>query len=201
MRSDIYPLQQFSTDFKAIPEVAQKVADFNDLDPRSARRLRLLAEELICMLPPLLIYGDGSFWIENDGSRYELHLYVAPRDKTEYDVEKILSVAKSGRNDAAKGILGKLTVGIEYMLKNRAKLAKDDPYGAMKMGASDYDEDQIWSLGDYRSGLDAEASEPEVKERWDELEKSILASLADDVTVGIIRNKIHIVVKKDFAAH
>ena len=196
MRSDTYPLQQFSTDFKAIPEVAQKVADFNELDSRAARRLRLLSEELICMLPPLLIYGDGSFWIENEGSRYELHLCVAPKDKVEYDIDKILSVAKSGKNDAAKGILGKLTVGIEYMLKNRAKLAKDDPYGAMKMGAADYDEDRIWSLSDYRSGLDAEPAA--AKESWDELEKSILASLADDVTVGIIRSKIHIAVKKDF---
>lgn len=196
MRSDTYPLQQFSTDFKAIPEMAEKAAAYNELDKRSAQRLRLLSEELICMLPPLLIYGDGSFWIESEGSRYELHLCVAPKDKVEYDVDKILSVAKSGKNDAAKGILGKLTVGIEYMLKNRAKLAKDDPYGAMKMGATDYDEDQIWSLNDYRLGLDAE---PEAaKESWDELEKSIIANLADDVTVGIIRNKIHIVVKKDF---
>ena len=74
MRSDTYPLQQFSTDFKAIPEVAQKVADFNELDPRAARRLRLLSEELICMLPPLLIYGDGSFWICFSASRITVRL-------------------------------------------------------------------------------------------------------------------------------
>ena len=198
MKSNIYPLQQFCTDFRKIPEEAEKVAKYNNLDERSARRLRLLAEELICMLPPLLIYGEGSFWIENNDNKYELHLYVHPTDEIEYDVKKILSLSSTGKNSEAKGLLHRMTVTIQLMLKNRAKLAKDDPYGSFKAGVSDYDESQIWSLVDYKNGLNSEIEEPEKKEEWDELEKSIIANLADDVTVGIIGGKIHIVVKKEF---
>ena len=150
------------------------------------------------MLPPLLIYGEGSFWIENNDNKYELHLYVHPTDEIEYDVKKILSLSSTGKNSEAKGLLHRMTVTIQLMLKNRAKLAKDDPYGSFKAGVSDYDESQIWSLVDYKNGLNSEIEEPEKKEEWDELEKSIIANLADDVTVGIIGGKIHIVVKKEF---
>ena len=198
MKSNIYSLQQFCTDFRKIPEEAEKVAKYNNLDDKAARRLRLLAEELICMLPPLLIYGEGSFWIENDGPEYELHLYVQPKDAIEYDVSKILSLSSTGKNSEAKGILHRLTVSLQLMMKKRAKQAKDDPYGSFKAGVSDYDENQIWSLVDYKNGLNSEVSEPEKQEQWDELEKSIIANIADDVTVGIIGGKIHIVVKKKF---
>lgn len=198
MKSNIYLLQQFCTDFRKIPAEAEKVANYNNLDEKSALRLRLLAEELICMLPPLLIYGEGSFWIENDGNDYELHLYVQPKDPVDFDVNKLLSLSSTGKNAEAKGIIHRLTVALQLMMKKRAKQAKDDPYGSFKAGVSDYDENQIWSLVDYKNGLNSEVSEPEQKEQWDELEKSIIANLADDVTVGIIGGKIHIVVKKSF---
>ena len=49
-----------------------------------------------------------------------------------------------------------------------------------------------WSLSNYRSGTKEETKE------WDELEKSIIAKLADDVIVGIIGEKVEIVIKKKF---
>ncbi|MCR5142758.1 MAG: hypothetical protein K6C68_09570 [Ruminococcus sp.] len=61
MRSDIYELDRLSSDYRAIPAEAEKVAVYNGLDKKSTLRLRLLAEEMICMLPQLLIYGKGRF--------------------------------------------------------------------------------------------------------------------------------------------
>ena len=48
-----------------------------------------------------------------------------------------------------------------------------------------------WSLVKYK---EAEKNEDE----WDELEKSIIANLADDVVVGIKGKKVDIIVKKKF---
>ena len=61
VKSNIYTLKKLKEDFSNIPAEAEKVANYNDLDKKSALRLRLLAEELVGMLPKLLIYGSGSF--------------------------------------------------------------------------------------------------------------------------------------------
>ena len=50
-----------------------------------------------------------------------------------------------------------------------------------------------WSLNNYRNVVHEENVED-----WDELEKSIIASLADDVIVGVKGKKASIVVVKKF---
>ena len=49
-----------------------------------------------------------------------------------------------------------------------------------------------WSLDNYRNAVSKE------KEKYDELEKSIVANLADDVVVGIKGKQVEIVVVKKF---
>ena len=201
MRSDIYELDRLSSDYRAIPAEAEKVAVYNGLDKKSTLRLRLLAEEMICMLPQLLIYGKGRFWIENKGSSYELHLSVTPYDMNASDRDKILSVSKSGKNAAVKGIIGKICASVEIMLENKAKLAVTDPYGFYAMGAASIDpitDEMAWSLMNYINAFDSEEEKQNRSEAWDELEKSIIANLADDVVVGVLNGKVDIVVKKKF---
>ena len=51
----------------------------------------------------------------------------------------------------------------------------------------------MWNLEQYKQQAKAET------EAWDELEKSVLASVADDVTVGVKGNRAEIVIVKNFA--
>ncbi len=201
MRSDIYELDRLSSDYRAIPAEAEKVAEYTGLDNKKALRLRLLAEEMICMLPQLLIYGKGKFWIENEGSSYELHLSVTPYDMSASDRDKILSVSKSGKNAAAVGIIGKIVNAVEILMSDRAKLAKEDPYRFFMMGATNINpisDNMAWSLMSYKNAFDSEEEMQNKAEAWDELEKSIIANLADDVIVGVLNGKVDIVVKKKF---
>ena len=204
MKTDVYVLQKGENDNRNIPAVAEKVGRYNDLDPKSALRLRLLSEEMICMLPQLLKFGEGEFWMENKGPNYELHLRVTPDDELDMDMEKILSISKSGRNAAATGIINKIIVAVEYMLNENAKIAKDDPY-FYSMGMMDdpvymmgYNGSMAWSLMSYRNNVGEDEDKPEREEAWDELEKSIIANLADDVIVGIKGGVIDITIKKKF---
>lgn len=49
----------------------------------------------------------------------------------------------------------------------------------------------MWSLCDYRNSLeDAVIDNEACKEAWDELEKSIVANIANDVLVGVKGNKV-----------
>lgn len=198
MRSNVYILQHAESDSRSIPKEAEKVALYNDLDNKAALRLRLLAEELICMLPQLLSYGTGKFWIENEGSDFELHLIVTINKSQEYDIDRILSVSSDGKNAAAKGILGKIIVAVESMVGKNEKQADYDPYGVWTRGLADYDEDTIWSLEAYKDALSDSDTQQEYSEDWDELEKSIIANIADDVKVGVSGGKINIVISKTF---
>ena len=49
-----------------------------------------------------------------------------------------------------------------------------------------------WTLSRYKD------AQRDNEEPWDELEKSIIANLADDVTVAVKGNNVEIVITKDF---
>jgi hypothetical protein len=50
----------------------------------------------------------------------------------------------------------------------------------------------------YRESLENETAKTEKSEEWDELEKSVIANMADDVTVSVTGRKVDIIVKKGF---
>lgn len=57
----------------------------------------------------------------------------------------------------------------------------------------------MWSLQIYRDRISAEADhsdEPEISEAWDELQRSIIANLADDVQVGIRGGRVKMIVSR-----
>ena len=193
MRSDIYKFTKNMSDFSVILEEAEKTAVYNNLDERQARRLRLMSEELICMLPELLEYGSGEFWIENDGMEFELHVALRVENFMNLDRDKILSVSKSGKNAAAVGILNKIRIAAEVMMIGYSEVAANGGCEFYEMGVMNnyMNYTNSWSLESYRE-------QAKGNEAWDELEKSIIANLADDVTVGIIGNNVDIVVKKNF---
>ena len=184
--------------FCVIPQEAEAAAEYIGLDSKTTLRLRLLSEELICMLPQLLSYGAGKFWIEWTGRDYELHLNVTIDKTHDYDVDRILAVSSSGQNAAAKGIIGKMIVAVESMLGKNENSIDDDPYGVWRRGLADYDEETIWSLEAYKDAFSSENAKQEYSDDWDELERSIIANLADEVRVGVRGGKIDIVVLKSF---
>lgn len=53
----------------------------------------------------------------------------------------------------------------------------------------------IWSLNQYKSST---AADPEKKEEWDELEKSVLAKVADEIEIGISGGFVEMIVYKEF---
>ena len=193
MKSDVHELTKSMDDFRIIPEEAEKTARYNDLDEHQAKRLRLLSEELIGMLPELLEYGKGTFWIENDGPSFELHVSVKVENFMNIDRDKILSLSKSGKNAAAVGIINKIRIATELMMIGYSEVARYEGCDFYEMGVlNNYPEySRAWSLGSYKEQANAD-------HQWDELEKSIIAKLADDVIVGIIGNKVEIVIKKSF---
>ncbi len=186
----------------------EKVTEYNGLDTKKALRLRLLAEELCGMLPGLVNSFDGIFWAENNGADYELHVELEADNISFEKKDELIAVSKSGKNAAAKGIMGKIRAVAESMILAAADpaiavptdeyydchgynigLGYVDPMIAVETGYS-----YSWSLYSYKTTVEEKHSEGE----HDELERSIVAKLADDIIVGVRGRKVEIVLKKAF---
>ena len=207
MKSNICKLNKDLTCLEAVLAEVEKVTTYNALEDKKALRLRLLAEELCGMLPGLVENFNGEFWAENEGDNYELHVELKADDMSIDLRDELISVSKSGKNAAAKGIMGKIRAVAETML-----LAASDPtlqalpagefydYHGYNMGfgyiAPEMEAElgciYTWSLFNYKTAVEDKEDE------YAELERSIVAKLADDIIVGVRGKNVEIVVKKSF---
>ena len=208
MKSNICKLNEDLTCLETVLSEVEKVTEYNGLEDKKALRLRLLAEELCGMLPGLVENFSGEFWAENDGDNYELHVELKAEDMNVELRDELISVSKSGKNAAAKGIMGKIRAVAETML-----LAAFDPsvpapvpegefydgygfnmgFGYMNSTLS-HESGYLysWSLCNYKTAIN------DKDDAYAELERSIVAKLADDIIVGVRGNNVEIVVKKSF---
>jgi hypothetical protein len=207
LKSNICKLNKDLTCLEEVLGEVEKVTKYNGLEDKKALRLRLLAEELCGMLPGLVENFSGEFWAENEGEAYELHVELKADDMSIDLRDELISVSKSGKNAAAKGIMGKIRAVAETML-----LVASDPslsvpageyydYCGYNMGfgyidpvlAMETGYVYSWSLCNYKTAVE------EKEDEYAELERSIVAKLADDIIVGVRGKNVEIVVKKSFA--
>lgn len=197
MKSNICSLTGQDGEMKAVLQEVEKCTSYNQLSRKSALRARLLAEELVGMLPALLENAEGSFWIENDGSKYELHVSVKAKETDFFTREKLLAVSTSGKNEANRGIMGKIRAAAELMLFPVGDDLMVNDFAGFEVDPS-MAFSRAWSLRQYENQISRQAESDEKAEAWDELEKSIIAKLAEDVVVGIRGKKVDIIVRKEF---
>ncbi len=174
------------------------------LDKRDALRLDLLVEETLGMVKNMLEDFYGQLWFTADGKACEIHFEAT----SDMDVEKrqeLLSVSSTGKNTATRGFMAKLGEVISGALHGFGRTM--DAYGqeTVKYGIvhspspmmGNADMMTVWTLQTYRDGLD-QACDDEAEAALDELEKSIVAKLADDILVGVKGDRINLVIKKQF---
>lgn len=190
----------------AIRYLGDEFAKKNALTPRDTLRLTLLTEETLGMVRAMVDEFYGQLWFVGEPGKCEIHLQAtAPMDQDKK--YELLSVSRSGKNVAAKGFMGRLGEVISNTLYNFGRVV--DVYGQESMeygmmvppgieSPTVYDMTPVWTLNNYRKELDdSRAENAEADEAWDELEKSIVANLADDVVVGVKGDCIELVIVKN----
>jgi len=191
---------------EAALQEAEKFAAYNGLDRKGTLRLRLLAEEALGMLGAITDRFQGEFWMESaSGNVCKLHMMI----KTEMDYEKrkeLIDASTNKKNAAYVGIMGKIREFIEasayadatqrdesWQDVNRLEFftmgmldAQAAPGSPINTGG------YVWSMDQYKTSVRKEKNE----DAWDELEKSIIANLADEVRVSVKGNKAELVIEK-----
>lgn len=196
MKSNVCTIKKGGIGLENILAEVEKVTAYNELPHKEALRVRLLAEELTGMLPELVRNFDGVFWMQNEGTCYELHVELSVEGMSKEKKASLVAVSASKKNAAATGFMGK----IREIAENMLLYSEEDPGMAMASYQYMYDYNidlhytYAWTLDRYNE----QRAEKAAGEEWDELEKSIVAKLADDVIVGVRGNCVDIIIKKTF---
>lgn len=199
MRSNICKIEKGTKDLDAILKESEKVAEYNALSHKQSLQLRLLCEEIDGMLPNIIDDFDGEFWIDFENGVCKLNVAIQIPEFNSEKKEALIGIAKNKKNSSAVGIAGKIRDAIENFFLD------EDGMGVLPwssetfcLGAG-YPEgvncSYYWRLQEYKSSVKEETQ----AEAWDELEKSVIASAADDVIVGVKGKKATIIIVKKFA--
>ena len=186
--------------------MTEKAASLFNLDGKNRLRARLLAEELLSMSRSVAGQFTADYWIdlEEDTRKFTIHLEA--QTQLDYSArQEFLSVSTTGKNAASVGIMDKIRGIFEaglYSIEESFQLQAEHGTGMLSYGALGAIDDGMseavyaWSMQKYKQ--DIEAAKNDAPEAWDELEKSIIANIADDVSVGVLRDKVTLTVSKKF---
>ena len=194
MKTDVITISSRGAHMEAALEQAEKMAAYKGLSRKNALHLRLLTEEMMGMMRSIAGDVEGKYWIEDEKDVFQLHLKVNT-SMTEEKREKLIAASTSGQNEASKGIMGKIRAFFEP--------AEDNPLfvTSMMLDGPEGLNDTTWSMYEYRERLEQYIKEQRsgAAEAWDELEKSVVSHVADDVKVSIRGRDVEMTIFKKMA--
>ena len=167
-------------------------------------RLRLLAEELIGMLRGIAGSVEAIYQAEQEKQSFTLCLRADVNMSMELR-RQLLAASSSGKNAAARGLMGRIRNMVAAFIlfeKGDSTLPSGLSMGLMSMGSPTVyrsGDAYAWTLKRYMCEVrSSQEQNEEAAEAWDELEKSIVANLADDVSVKIEGSYVEIAITKAF---
>lgn len=200
MKTDVVVVSTNGAGMEEALNQAEKIGEYKNLSSKSTLHLRLLAEELMGLMRSITGEKSGQFWIEDDDGTYMLHLLVDTRMNT-VKREKLLNTSTSGKNAYAKGIMGRLR---DFFDRNADQDVVAFTNPIMMSGVYDNAQDILhdveWSMVKYREDIYSTKDEnAEHAAAWDELEKSVITHVADEIKVFIHNQQAEMVVYKKLA--
>jgi len=178
-------------------EILRDFADRNGITGRDSQYLRLLTEETLGMANQLLKDFDGEIWLETIPSGYEINLEADVRES---------GAEKASPAVPPAGFMARIAelMNCSYVFEHVAEMPEDlagmlPDY--MSYGIRQEDESPAWagrwSLSAWRFSLqERQKADPGAALVLAELEKSIVARLADEVTVGIRGHRVRLVITR-----
>lgn len=199
MKSNICKIDNGTKDLAAILKESEKVAEYNELTHKQSMQLRLICEEIDGMLPNIIDDFNGELWIEYEEGVCKVNISLRFDEFSTEKKKELVNIARNKKNAAAIGIVGRIRSALENMFLDEDNFRGLDASAESFYVSTEYysqmDYSRFWSLDQYRSSVKKDKQ----SEAWDELEKSVLASVADDVIVGVKGTQADIIIVKKFA--
>lgn len=183
----------------------EKLGIESSLGRKENLRLRLLAEELIGLLRGIAGSVEALYQASCLDGAFALRLSADIVMNQEMR-KQLLAASTTGKNSAARGFMGRLREMVAIVLLPGTpgiSALSGLSLGLMSMGSpggyTAGDKSYVWSMNRYISEVKNNADEnEEAAAAWDELERSIVANLADEVSVRIVGSSVEITIAKTF---
>lgn len=209
MKTDQIFISSKNLRYEEVMEITEDFTSELGLGKHEAARIRLLVEETLGMVQIMAEEFIAYISLEAEDNQVKINLDV----KTDMDYSKkqeLLSVSKSGKNTAARSFMGQIGEFFEKSLMNfsgmtgvtedyKKGMVSYDEMG-LGTGVENIDASFVWSLYQYKNTLATEegTSEDDInQEILNELEKSIVAKIADDVIVGVKKDRANLTIIKN----
>ena len=182
----------------------EKFGKDSGLSRKEILRLRLLAEELFGLMRGIAGDVAGYYRVERESMNFMLHLRASVSLTKE--MRQQFAAVSSTDKSAPKGFMDRMRDMIGVMLlPTETGTESAAPEGVMGLGMSLSEIRQAqntpyqWSMNKYKTELShSKEQSSESSEAWDELEKSIIANIADEIGLNIIGSSVEITVVKEF---
>ena len=183
----------------------EKLGLDSGLSHKENLRLRLLAEELIGLLRGISGDVEADYQARQEGQKFVLSLNADVR-MTQDMRKQLLAASSSGKNSAARGFMGRLREMVAAILlpeNGDSDEVSGLALGLMSLGGPARYTAGVnayaWSMSKYMSEVrSSREADEDAADAWDELEKSIVANLADEVSVKIVGSAVEISIAKAF---
>jgi len=191
MKTEVMIISNKGNSMESALAQAESAAEQLKLTGKEILHLRLLAEEMMNMMRSIHSQHVAQFWIEGTDQEYALHLKTITLLDAKQRAQ-LLAASTSGKNEAHRGLMGKI----------RAFFAPtpvdETPAYLAEAIAKDPNGDLTWSMDSYRGRLiENKDTASAAHEEWDELEKSVVSHLADNVKIRIRDNcEVELVIQK-----
>ena len=199
MRSNVCKIENGTNDLAAILKESERVAEYNGLNHKQTMQLRLLCEEIDGMLPNIIDDFSGELWIDFEDGVCKVNVSIKIPEFNTAKKEELIGISKNKKNSAVVGIVGKIRDAIENFFLDEERMEalalSAGSFGSNIGYGETVDYAYLWRLDEYRRSVNKE----EQAEAWDELEKSVIASVADDVVIGVKGRQANIIIVKKFA--
>ena len=201
MRTDEFRITGYDEEIREALDATEKLGAGCGLSRKENLRLRLLGEELLGLVRSAAGEVEARYWAEREDNAFQLHL-LADISMNREMRKRLIGVSTAGTNAAVKGFTGRLREMIAVLLLPKNEKPSMLSLGLMSMGSpggfrageASYE----WLMTNYKAGIKQDGEE--YREAWDELEKSVLSKLADEIRISIAGSRVEILVDKTFPA-
>ena len=178
MKSNLIIIDSQSRSFVRALEETEKVAAYLGLSVKDATMQTLMMEEVLGLARSVIGDTQAQFWIETEGQEIDLCLTTEAVLSKEMRY-KLIHSTTSQKNEAAKGIFGKLRDSLEQSLAGSEAVYTEEAL------PTELIEDMPGFV----------VTDPE----WDGLERKLLRHMADNVKIAIRGKQVDITVSKDLS--
>ncbi len=207
MKTDIVTIDSNGEYLQGALNRIEGLASVQGLNTKQSLYLRLLAEELFGIIRSHAGQFKGRFYAEGEGTEYKIVLEADADDISDEAKSELLSLSEDNTNANNIGIMSKISALFGAFMRAIETYNLDSNIASLeysKLGMAASEEKHLaWSLKKYKEGVEnfkeAANTDGDWESAWDELKKSVVANVADDIIVGIKDNTVKVEICKDFA--